>query len=143
MTTIAYRDGVLAADSLINSGNGGRAGHAVKISKGRQGTLGGSAGRLEDAALFRSWVERDCKGDAPSFSEGFDSLLILPDGRLCYVGEKGCIVPFMAEFAAIGSGEQFAMGAMAAGASAEDAVRIAIQLDTGSGGEVTMLKREE
>lgn len=143
MTTIAYRDGALAADTLINSGSGGRAGFTCKIARGPKGTLGGSAGRLEDAALFRTWVERDCTGDQPSFSDGFDAILVRPDGWLCYVGEKGRIVPFKAEFAAVGSGEQYAMGAMAAGASAEEAVRAAIQFDTGSGGEIVVLRREE
>jgi ATP-dependent protease HslVU (ClpYQ) peptidase subunit len=44
------------------------------------------------------------------------------------------------EFYAIGSGRQFARGAMANGASAEDAVLAAIICDTTSGGSVEVLR---
>lgn len=41
----------------------------------------------------------------------------------------------------MGSGSQFAEGAMAMGATAEQAVRVAMLFDTKSGGEVTVLRR--
>ena len=42
----------------------------------------------------------------------------------------------VADFYAIGSGNELALGAMAAGADARRAVEIAIMLDTSSGGEI-------
>jgi len=45
-----------------------------------------------------------------------------------------------APFYALGSGYQVAMGAMEFGATAEEAVRAAIKWDTGSGGDVTVLR---
>lgn len=142
MTTIAYRNGVMAADRLVSNGGGGRAGHQTKIARGPKGTIGGMAGRMEEGFLFARWVENDCEGDPPPLSDSADGIVLLPNGLLCYVGEKGCLCPVEAEFAAVGSGEAYAIGAMAHGASAAEAIEIAIQFDTGSGGGVDVLKRE-
>lgn len=41
----------------------------------------------------------------------------------------------------MGSGGEFASGAMAMGATAAEAVRIAMKFDTKTGGEITVLRR--
>lgn len=44
------------------------------------------------------------------------------------------------EFAGIGSGSEFAIGAMAAGKSVDKALEIAADLDTGTGGDLKVIK---
>lgn len=142
MSTIAFRAGVMAADSLITAGDM-RCGETKKIARGAKGTIGGAAGGLSDSALFVSWVEKDCEPEPPPFEGDLDGIVVLRDGRTFYVGKSGALVPFRAEFTAVGSGEKFAMGAMMAGASAAEAVRIAVTLDTGSGGEIVTMACED
>ena len=141
MTTIAYRDGVLATDSLVSSGNE-RAGYTPKA--GRKGRLlfagSGSSGLIR---RFAAWLMAGAQGDPPALKEGEHTAgvyVFLPDDRVVWFYECGheCLsTPFWAA----GSGGHFAKGAMAMGAIAEEAVRIAIQHDTGSGGDICILRR--
>lgn len=139
MTTIAYRDGVLASDSLVSSGNT-RAGEVRKIA--RHGNLmGGISGPLDAAEKFLRWIESGCEGDCPQLGDGSDAILIR-GRKTFYVGPSGTVVPFRAPFAATGSGENLAIGAMAMGASAIEAVKVAIRFDEGSGGRIASLTLE-
>lgn len=67
--------------------------------------------------------------------EEFELILVLNDGRAMNLGAKltpfPCEVPF-----AIGSGAQFALGALHSGQSAKQAVDLATTLDAFSGGQV-------
>ena len=139
MTTIAYRDGVLAADSLISCGQT-RIGSVRKIVRAN-GFLAALTGDMQDTVLLRRWLEAGCP-EAPNDDDAS------PWGTLGNDGGSGIVVDATgamvfdnklrryavdAPFLADGSGADIALGAMAAGASAEDAVRIACRLDTGSG----------
>ncbi|WP_336802468.1 hypothetical protein [Kaistia sp. MMO-174] len=138
MTTIAYRDGVLAADSLISSGNA-RAGQAQKIATCGS-TMGGTSGSIEACHRFVQWIEAGAEGDCPELGDS-DGILVR-GSQTFYVGSKGVLVPFEAEFAAVGSGEKFALGAMAMGATAERAVEVARELDVHTGGQIVTLRHK-
>ena len=65
--------------------------------------------------------------------------LIVEDGTGKPDAESLASVAFADAYHAFGSGEEIALGAMAAGATAAEAVQIAIQFDTSSDGDVTQL----
>lgn len=135
MTTIAYRDGVLAADSLVTEGSS-RAGMADKIGVARRGGFWGVVGSLCYLNAYLEWLEAE-EGKPPEAKE--TSLIrVMADGAIrewCEVGWVDCRAPFYA----FGSGGAYAMGAMAQGATAVQAVHIAIEYDTKSGGDITVL----
>ena len=139
MTTIAYRDGVIASDTLVSAG-GTKVGRVQKIGKIGP-VLFGASGSLAQAQRFGDWVRGGMKGAPPQFEkEEGEGFVIHKD---CIVTYSGAGIDRMsAPYFASGSGWQFALGAMAAGACAEQAVRLAITLDNGSGGEVTVLSRD-
>jgi hypothetical protein len=139
VTTIAYRDGVLAADTLITSG-GERVGHHQKAR--RRGRLlyatTGSCG-LGDA--WAAWLRAGAAGEPPTLlSDGgtANGYVFLPDDAVVWFHSEG-VTHIRAPFWAAGSGDCFARGAMETGATAEQAVAAAIKWDTGSGGEITVI----
>ena len=129
MTTIAYRDGVIAGDSAT-SGDGNVIGHCTKVHRIR-GRLVGLCGPIEDGEAFRLWLKAGAKPKAKPepLDEDFLALLVEPDGRVVEYGRRLVPVGYEAPFYAIGSGGALALGAMAAGAGAEEAVRIACRFD--------------
>lgn len=138
MTTIAYRDGVLAADSLVTLGDTKVHGRYLKIQRIGE-YLVGVAGGVADCQAFVDWAKSP--EDDPPPKGSYSALVIDGKGRLKEV-EGGNPLPKLrgAKFAAIGSGGPFAIAAMYAGASAVDAVKIACKIDTGSGLPVKTLK---
>lgn len=133
MTTIAYRDGVLAADTQVNSGNGCRAGTIAKIGQTKDGCLWAFSGNAQMMAACVGWTE-ERKDDPPKDIEGV-FVLIAPDGTYREWWGSGWLQVNDPQ-PAWGSGERIARGAMFAGADAETAVRAAIALDPESGGQV-------
>lgn len=143
MTTVAYRDGVMAADSLV-TGHGVRMGSLAKLVRAKDGTIGGAAGNTLDSARLLRWVGlmgADCRNaDVPRSEDKDTSVLIAyPDGSVEWIGGHDGRVIVDAGFHAIGSGGEIAIGAMAFGATAEQAVEIACRLDVWSGGPVQVL----
>lgn len=141
MTTIAYRDGVLAADTLVTERDR-RVGFATKIFRTGP-VLWGTTGCLQHRDVVRTWLEAACPGDTPNMetrkNASSDAVLIF-SGRLICFDEHGADSMPLPEFYAKGSGAAFALGAMAHGASAEEAVRAAMQLDLYTGGDITVLR---
>lgn len=136
MTTIAFKDGLLAADTLSCWG-GYFAGHVTKIH--RQGRLRlGGAGSVTVYQQFRDWVRKGMSGECPLKKDIANVFLVLPDGTCVCWSDDG---PFTMSTPtwAFGTGEKIAVGAMEMGASAEQAVRIAMRHDMYSGGDVTVL----
>lgn len=140
MTTIAYRDGVLAADTLRTS-NGMRDGYQRKIHKCGRLLIAG-AGSAAVCEQFRSWVLRGMVGPSPfeGKPDSGNGLVITPDGLAVIWGSSGPWQLKDVPFLALGTGEQIAMGAMAMGGSAEEAVRAAITLNISSGGEIQTVR---
>jgi hypothetical protein len=76
------------------------------------------------------------KGEPTPRLKGVRALLAHPDGRLeCYEGRRWSRITG-AEYAALGNGSPYALGAMAHGASAIQAVRAGMKHDAMSGGRV-------
>jgi 20S proteasome alpha/beta subunit len=144
VTTIAYRDGVLASDSRAYSGDKTPIGAKTKIHRLDDGRLIGiSTTNVGGDALIRRWAEAGCPiQDASDLKpDAFEALLLKPDGSVWYAnGNLDWTGPLTGSFIAIGSGSQFALGAMAAGASAEDAVRLSCGLDPWSAEPVMTLR---
>jgi len=139
LTVIAYRDGILAADSLLTFG-GTRGGYARKIM--RHGSLLiGFCGKSTNFEAFRNWVAAGMVG---TFKSDDGNVFIIPPAGPAIVWGTG-ETPWRetAPYWALGDGDEIALGAMAAGASAPEAVRIAIEHKTSCGGEVVILNRQE
>lgn len=143
MTTITYRDGVLASDSRETSTNGevGDDGYVVndcckKVYRLPDGRLFAAAHATEDGErLLRAL----CNNQTPPALDDVCALLINHDGTvLMYEGhiwikQKG---PYFA----IGSGARFALGAMKVGAGAVKAAKVGAAMDPYSGGPIQTLK---
>jgi ATP-dependent protease HslVU (ClpYQ) peptidase subunit len=149
MTTIAYRDGVMACDSCWTMGSEIDT-LTTKISRLPNGALFGQAGMNDGRAVVKLMKEKNW--ELPSFEElmqiRLDStnLLVFKDGRIFKIvtvhippeiwdkdtkesiEDLGCW-EVNRTFTAIGSGGPYAMGAMLAGVGAPRAVEIACQMD--------------
>jgi 20S proteasome alpha/beta subunit len=135
MTTIAFDGKTLAAD--------GRMADAaiiddsfVKIFRVK-GTMVGISGEASKALSLKDWLSAS-KGEMPD-ADGTELLVIQPDGSAYYIEGGGHPVPACIP-CAIGSGRDFALAAMDAGADAEAAVRAAMKRDPYTGGQIRTLK---
>lgn len=139
MTTFAYKDGVLASDSGVVCA-GTYQGSTRKIFSSKQGGMVAVSGDLAALATFKRWVEeKHCKGDVPVTDAAYSAIWIKPNGEV-YVVEGDATVQVDVPFIAGGSGMDLATGAMAAGASPEQAVQIAAMFDTGTHGPIQVAK---
>ena len=130
MTTIAYKSGVMAADSGTWLSNVAyRTGN--KLAVGPDGSLHGVTGNAADGCTYLRWVTDGMKGDAPKPTEtdpkegrsSFMALVVLPDRVRLWTAHGFEEHERPAHFA-IGAGSEMAIGAMAAGATAEEAIAI-------------------
>lgn len=153
MTTIAYRAGIMACDSCWTYGST-QVVSAIKIKRLSSGALLGQAGdndcRNIDALLDKIKDPRKLptREQLAATKESFMGLLALPRGGVyCIstgkVDEMGFpvdddedfgvwLATTMGGYAAVGSGSDYALSAMDAGATARDAVSIACRRDINS-----------
>jgi len=138
MTTIAYRNGVMAADRQVTMGDTS-VGDAVKVVR-IKGVLAGFSGNMALGQKFLDWVSRGMAGEPPGMKMGDSTAqgIVAACGRILTWDHEGWD-RLTADYYAIGSGRLIALGAMAVGASAEDAVRAAIRHDVYSSGAVLAL----
>ena len=145
MTTIAYRNGTLAADSLVTAGSRiVTSTNATKIVRLSDGRLLGHCGQMRHMKPLVAYLEG--KSDRyPDMEKDATAIVVHPDGRveLHFGRHPDEAFEEQAEFYAIGSGAELALGAMAVGASAVDAVHAAIRFDTCSGGDVKHLELQQ
>ncbi len=140
MTTIAYRNGVLAADTSLSTG-GCMNGRVAKIAA-RGGDLAGVAGSAAFGAAFLKWFSNGEEGDPPqgeAHDDSFDRGVVFRESGVVEVYEPLGRFDVECDYYAFGSGRSEALGAMFAGADAETAVRAAIQHDANTAGEVMVL----
>lgn len=145
MTTIAYKAGVMAADSRAYAGFNTELGQKTKIRRLFDGTLiGCSTNRVGFAEAVMDWFERGRPTDTPKAAEiKFTLLVVNPNGEAFYAFDDFNLAgPIRGECFAIGSGEAIAQGAMRAGADAPRAVEIACDLDVWTGRPVVTLKHD-
>jgi ATP-dependent protease HslVU (ClpYQ) peptidase subunit len=143
MTTIAYIDGVMAADTLLSRGNDCVEG-AIKIvhtDKYLIGISGGMANLMPLQALIKKhegkvlcpsefWTFWE---DAPAYAGGFESMIVSKADGTIWNANEGPPVRLPRAYDAIGSGADYACGAMAVGASAPEAVEAAGMHDMNTG----------
>lgn len=157
MTTIAVKDGIMVGDGRCSLGSTVIKDDMVKVFWINNHLMGG-AGRARSISTFAQWLQKHTDytivnqevGDLVDLippvlqdDEEFTALVLTPNKQvLMYDGNValnlGHDVP-----ASIGSGSVFAIAAMDASASAEDAVKIAMKRDVYSGGEITVVQLED
>ena len=134
MTAIACRAGVIAADSSVWYNElqfpGVTATKIFPVKAGDVGYLAFSGNRSSGEALWR-WVEDDMREDRrPNCGEDFSALWLTRESDSVRLRRLDTTLEWTEEtapFIAEGAHADFLMGAMAAGASAEEAVRLAIE----------------
>jgi hypothetical protein len=141
MTTIAYKDGVLAGDKRACYG---QVAHPVtKVRRLKDGSIAGGAGTMACILQMLDWL--DSGGDHARFpaeqrTDDWEPILVVRPDRRIQIYER---TPFPTEthspFFAIGSGKEYAMMAMHLGKSAAEAVALAAQFDPGTGHGVDTL----
>lgn len=143
MSTVAYRDGVLAADSKAYGGSGQNSpGEKRKIHRLKDGTVVGvTSAVLGMGERFAAWL--DAGGDPTAWTGGdpdLRAIIVRPGGEM-FLADDGLFFsgPIQCKQYAIGSGAAYALGAMSMGATAVQAVHVAIAHDYHSGGRVRAL----
>lgn len=140
MTTIVYRDGVIAYDSRLTAG-----GLITTDSHDKHLVVQGHhffwSGAHADVQAFVDWFF----GSKPDSVPDLSALVMAPSGQVWVTscnstdGLWKAPVPLNRPYA-IGSGSPYAWGAMDMGADAIKAVRVAAGRDTGTGGKIRSFK---
>lgn len=154
MTTIAYRGGILAADSLetlCTEAGGARKFHCEKIYRKKlpdgSTAIIACAGESSPALLFLDWYGTKKKPLKVLIDAVADfTCLVLTKAGLFEYDAYCRPLPVMLEpypFYAIGSGAKAALGAMHAGADAATAVEIACRVDTYSAPPVVTMRLDD
>ena len=138
MSVIAFDGKTMAADRQATFGDS-----ALSASKvfAHEGVMYGCCGNYEDTLLFRQWVEGGQREKDMPELESCGFLVHDPEQGLFLMSERLVPIPVEAEKWAIGSGADFARGAMAAGKSAEQAVEITCDLCLSCGEGIEVLRR--
>lgn len=132
MTTIACDGMSIAGDGRSTTDNGTICENTdVKVARLQDDSIIGCAGIAHSLSAVRDFVEND--GPEPKDAR---ALRLYPDGRCEFLSGPYWLPASLP--AAIGSGIDLALGAMEAGATAEEAVRIACRRDASSGGQITV-----
>ncbi len=140
MTTIAYSKGSIACDSRMCNSSMIMTDSIKKVHVLTDGTHVAFAGSVGDIETFRRAMvdEGPFSIDDKYDFENVDAIAVTPDGKLFYFCDE--FTNFVElkgrEHFAIGSGGDFALGALLAGADLQKALEIAISQDSGSGGEI-------
>lgn len=142
MTTIAFRNGTVAADTGCTAA-GTRGGEFDKLRKNFAGDVAGVCGFAGWAGRFLDWFAAGEHGEPPKIEriEGSTTgkaVVFRASGQIQIFEETGSY--FMrADYFALGSGQDVAFGAMFMRATAQEAVAAAINYDEGSWGVIRCL----
>lgn len=143
MTTVAWDGVTLAADRQVTFGNSADC-ETTKIARGPDGSLIGIVGRLQIGAALLRWFAAGRKDERPALGDGDDgvqAIIINADGTL-ELHDRAGWAEITAPKYALGSGCEYAFGAMAMGADAVRAVYIAALYDTKTSNVTDALKLE-
>lgn len=156
MSTVVYRDGRMACDTLmVNNGEPDAGIRKIGVTKR---FLFGYVGRLGAMQAAFDWIldvesredvvqygpERLYRHFSKSKFSDEDSSILLGDATTCWtVTGDGYVNPHPRGWEALGSGGTVAMGAMQFGANAVEAVEVAVNLDVYTGGTVLKLSAEQ
>lgn len=136
MTVVAYRDGLMSADSSCWIGDS-EVTKIKKIYRIKNGLIG-MAGDYHSIMRFVKWAKEGWDEDEFPENSILEAIVVDPQGRVTlWEGAAYCPCPLRAPYTAIGAGADFAMGAMFAGGTAEMAVRAAIKHNAKCSGPVS------
>lgn len=131
-TVIATLDGIYA-DTLCT--------YTVPFKTRKHERIGNSiyagAGDLDDLLRFFAW-RRD-GGDSPTIDDAIDVLEVCSDGIFIW-GKKITRLWVNEDSYAVGSGSQYAIGAMEMGATPREAMKIASKYDAQTGKQIEYVK---
>ena len=158
MTTIVCKGSKMCSDSQATRGDFIDNTNTTKIFN-VQGCLIGISGSLTGAMKFIEWFGHSLDHTVAQeefpyvtmtppedlVNENFHCLVLYPDEKVfeffgAAVGAD--VIEVKEEYCAVGSGMHYALSALDAGASAEEAVAVAIKRDVFSGGEVQTFEVE-
>jgi ATP-dependent protease HslVU (ClpYQ) peptidase subunit len=138
MTTIATDGRFMAGDGLVSDHcDTIVASDAQKVFRLKDGRVVGGAGNRADVTAWVDWLDAGKEGDCPISGDRFSGLILNVDGSVLWVDHKGREQDTPTP-CAVGTGQDYAYGAMEAGASALEAVEIACRRDLYSGGSITV-----
>jgi len=155
MTTIAYKNGIIAADTGVSVGNTfiGELTKIFKVEFTHAELLGGVAGDCDKSTQFIQWAYnlndefinaivshvpsnlRNCEDLRPygKAEEPFEAFIVIRHDnyrdKIFTYESSGIAVEIVATIFANGSGRDLALGAMGAKLSAEQSVQIACKYD--------------
>lgn len=138
MTIIVCDGKTMAGDGLVTSNGNIISLDYPKVRKLKDGRIFGGSGSLYGQDAFISWLEGGEAGNPPPLSDDFEAIILEQDGT-CYTCDEHGFRLHLPLPAVIGSGRDFALGALAAGSSVVDAVKIACKMTTSCGGEIISL----
>ena len=130
MTTIAYRNGVLAADSCATTGeaDGAYQTHCRKLFRKKDAIIA-TSGESSSGMVFVDWYGGKVPPDK-MLAGGADFICLVLTRSGLFEYDKWCRgEKILQPFYAIGTGAKAALSAMHAGSSAQRAVEIACMLD--------------
>lgn len=148
MTIITFRDGIMAANSAFSSGGmiDTLPPGASKLTRLQNGGVLGVAGTygyqplLAEAISRKEYTELIGSRFLMKATEGGDwCLLYAIEGKLIYASNENP-PHYTRQPYAVGSGDEFAMGALAMGASATEAAKVAAKLSTTCGGKIVAME---
>ena len=144
MTVIACKDGIIAADTSNWNGEIWYGGGGGKINRLPCGSLVAFAGWFPVIEEARAWLRagapREAKPSRKVEDNCLEAVILRPDRRIWLLSHEWDLYPKNAPFEAAGSHYSFLMGAMHAGASARQAVELAIAHCGHARGEVVSLQ---
>jgi len=135
MTTIAYRGGIVASDSLMSTSDIKVPGDFPKLFRMTDNSVVAATGTYSVAVNFIRWLAAGSPDKQPDLNGDAQVIQIFPKDIIrvyCGYSFFDRKMPFMAW----GSGSPAALGALHAGATAKEAVRCAIKVDSNSGGKI-------
>lgn len=134
MTTLAYDSKSIACDSQLTAED--RRLRQKKWLKLPDGTLLVYAGAAAEFQAFVRWLLHDGRQSEFPKAENLTVVIVHPCGTVEVIDEDNCSLDTTDKLFVAGSGGPIALGAMAAGLSAKEAVQIAAKYDTGTNPDV-------
>ena len=147
MTTVAFRDGLMASDSRITDGIGISRGEKLFRKKvGKRTCIIGICGDLYAAMLFVDWYGSDDKVLRDQLIQLDDDPfeVMIWDGKRLVTANRICRPIHVIEpYHAIGSGGPHAITAMDCGKTASQAIQFAARRDSNTGGQVVTMTLDQ
>lgn len=138
MTTVAAKDGQMAADTQLTGDYTLRVQKLVRLP---DGGMAGGAGHWARCWVGLQWLAEGEQGEFPRI-KGATILIMRGDGSLHIAESEFPAYPLLDKAAAIGAGSQAAMAAMARGSTAAEAVADVAKLDAFTSGPIQTLTLE-